>query len=267
MTNNRIELSSSHLSYINGALSNKSAKEILEWSLITFPGLYQTTAFGLTGLVILDMISKINIDSHPIDLIFIDTLHHFQETLDLVNKVQEKYPNVKLHVYKPQGVSSEEEFSREFGESLWESNDTLYDYLVKVEPAQRAYDELGVKAAITGRRRSQGGSRAQLQPVEYETDTQLIKINPLYNWNFNQVQKYIKENNVPYNVLLDQGYRSVGDYHSTAPVKEGEDERAGRWKGKNKTECGIHETSRFAQFLRNRQAHTTTVAPTATSAI
>jgi phosphoadenosine phosphosulfate reductase len=61
------------------------------------------------------------------------------------------------------------------------------------------------------------------------------------NWSFKQVESYIREHNVPYNVLLDRGYRSVGDWHSTAPVKEGEDERAGRWKGQQKTECGLHE--------------------------
>ena len=76
------------------------------------------------------------------------------------------------------------------------------------------------------------------------------KINPLINWTFEQVKQYIDANNVPYNELLDLGYRSIGDYHSTQPVKEGEDERAGRWKGKAKTECGIHEASRFAQFLK-----------------
>ncbi|VVT45888.1 uncharacterized protein SAPINGB_P000941 [Magnusiomyces paraingens] len=255
MTKDTIELSPSHLEYINTNLSTKTAEEILQWSLTTFPGLFQTTAFGLTGLVILDMISKISPGAHPIDLIFMDTLHHFKETLELVDRVKAKYPQIQIHIYKPEGVNTEEEFAREYGEKLWDTNDTFYDYLVKVEPASRAYEDLGVKAAITGRRRSQGGARAKLQAVEYEADTKLIKINPLFNWTFQQVQQYIKENDIPYNALLDQGYRSVGDYHSTVPVKEGEDERAGRWKGKQKTECGIHETSRFAEFLaaRNQQ--------------
>jgi phosphoadenosine phosphosulfate reductase len=78
----------------------------------------------------------------------------------------------------------------------------------------------------------------------------LIKINPLASWSFKQVDGYIKLNNVPYNELLDRGYKSVGDWHSTEPVKEGEDERAGRWKGQAKTECGIHnKRSKYAQFL------------------
>jgi phosphoadenosine phosphosulfate reductase len=85
-------------------------------------------------------------------------------------------------------------------------------------------------------------------------DAGLLKVNPLANWNFKDVQAYIKENNVPTNDLLDQGYRSVGDWHSTQPVAEGEDERAGRWKGQAKTECGIHnKRSRYAVFLQEQE--------------
>jgi phosphoadenosine phosphosulfate reductase len=82
----------------------------------------------------------------------------------------------------------------------------------------------------------------------------LIKVNPLINWNFKEVQSYITANSVPTNDLLDQGYRSVGDWHSTVPVTDSEDERAGRWKGKNKTECGIHnKKSRYAIFLQEQE--------------
>lgn len=241
--------SKTHLAYINSQLQNKTPQEILQWAILTIPNLYQTTAFGLTGLVTVDMISKLfPTEKHPIDLIFIDTLHHFKETHELVQAVKDKYPGVTLHTYKPSGATTESEFAAKYGAELWDTNDMYYDYLVKVEPAQRAYEELGVSAVLTGRRRSQGAARSNLPIVQVE-DSGLIKINPLANWSFDDVNTYVKKNSVPYNALLDKGYRSVGDYHSTAPVKEGEDERAGRWKGKQKTECGIHETSRFAQFL------------------
>ena len=247
-----VSFSKSHLDYINAQLQTKTPQEILQWAVLTIPNLFQTTAFGLTGLVTVDMISKLfPNESHPIDLIFIDTLHQFKETLQLVENVKARYPSVNLHVYKPEGANSEEEFAEKYGEELWDNNELYYDYLVKVEPAQRAYEDLGVVAVLTGRRRSQGGARGNLPIVQVE-ESGLIKINPLANWSFDEVNAYVKANNVPYNSLLDQGYRSVGDYHSTAPVKEGEDERAGRWKGKKKTECGIHETSRFAQFLTDR---------------
>lgn len=110
-----------------------------------------------------------------------------------------------------------------------------------MEPARRAYEELGVKAVITGRRASQGADRANLQPIEVDS-TGLVKLNPLFAWTFPFVQWYVDENKVPRNKLLDQGYRSIGDWHSTAKSADGDQgERAGRWAGKaDKTECGLH---------------------------
>lgn len=188
-----------------------------------------------------------------VDLIFFDTLHHFPETLALVERVRSKYPLVNLHIYKPEGLDTNEDFVYKYGERLWETNDELYDWVAKVEPAQRAYRELQVSAILTGRRRSQGGKRGDIAVIETD-EAGLIKINPLANWTFKEVQAYVKANNVPYNVLLDQGYKSVGDWHSTQPIKEGEDERAGRWQGQQKTECGIHNPrSKFARFLREQE--------------
>lgn len=186
--------------------------------MITLPGLHQTTAFGLTGLVTLDMLSRVNAGTdRKIDLIFLDTLYHFKETLELVDRVRERYPSVKLHVYKPLGCENASEFESTHGERLWETNDNLYDYLAKVEPAQRAYAELHVKAVLTGRRKSQGGKRGDLDIVEVD-EAGLVKVNPLANWTFKQVQDYVKEHNVPYNSLLDRSYKSVGDWHSTRLV-------------------------------------------------
>jgi phosphoadenosine phosphosulfate reductase len=217
------------------------------------PGLYQTTAFGLTGLVTVDMLSKLDLPlKHNIDLIFLDTLYHFDETYALVDKVRRRY-GTPVHVYKPVGCDTVDDFQRKHGNKLWDTNDELYDYVAKVEPAERAYSELQVKAVLTGRRRSQGAQRGDLDIVEV-TEDGLIKINPLANWSFAQVKAYVDANDVPYNDLLNQGYKSVGDWHSTQPVAAGEDERSGRWKGKAKTECGIHNPkSRYAQFLREQE--------------
>ena len=200
------------------------------------------------------MLSKLKIPRpQNVDLIFLDTLHHFSETLDLIERVRKQYALVNIHVYKPAGVENSQEFSQSYGERLWETNDKLYDWVAKVEPAQRAYRELQVNAVLTGRRRSQGGKRGDLDVIEVD-EAGLIKVNPLANWSFQQVQEYVKVNNVPYNELLDRGYKSVGDWHSTQPINEGEDERAGRWKGQQKTECGIHNPrSKFAQFLRAQE--------------
>jgi phosphoadenosine phosphosulfate reductase len=247
-----IHLTKQHLKFLNNTLNDLAPIDILRWSKITFPNLYQTTAFGLTGLVTLDLLSKLQKETPsaaPIDVIFLDTLYHFQETLDLVEKIKARYSNINLHIYKPEGVNTTAEFEAKHGTELWKYNPDNYDYTAKVEPAQRAYADLSVAAIFTGRRRSQGAKRESLDIIEI-VEGGLIKINPLASWSFTQVQEYIKENNVPYNELLDRGYKSVGDWHSTEPVKEGEDERAGRWKGTAKTECGIHnKRSKYAQFL------------------
>lgn len=159
------------------------------------------------------MLSKLS-PNKPVDLIFLDTLYHFSETLDLVERIGRRYPNVNLHIFKPEGCETTEEFEKKYGEKLWETNDNFYDYVAKVEPAERAYRSLEVKAVLTGRRRSQGGKRGDLDIIEVD-DAGLVKINPLANWNFKQVKEYIDLHNVPYNALLDRGYKSVGDWHST----------------------------------------------------
>ncbi|KAF2709688.1 Phosphoadenosine phosphosulfate reductase CysH-type [Pleomassaria siparia CBS 279.74] len=227
--------------------------DILRWCVTSLPGLYQTTALGLTGLVTLDILSKFEGPlKSQIDLIFLDTLHHFDETLTLIDRVRRRY-DTNVHIYRPAGADNVDEFNAKHGQKLWETNEELYDYVAKVEPAQRAYSELQVKAVLTGRRRSQGGKRGDLDIIEID-EAGLIKVNPLANWTFPQVKAYIDANNVPYNELLDRGYKSVGDWHSTQPVSQGEDERSGRWKGRAKTECGIHNPkSKYAQFLRQQE--------------
>lgn len=243
-----------HLKYINQQLNKLEPQDVLKWCLTSLPGLFQTSAFGLTGLAIMDMVSNLDFAIKPdVDLIFLDTLYHFTQTMDLVERVRQRYPALKIHVYKPDGCETTADFEKKHGERLWETNDELYDAVAKVEPAQRAYREMDVKAVLTGRRKTQGGKRGDIDIVEVD-DAGLIKVNPLANWSFKDVQAYIKEHNVPTNELLDQGYRSVGDWHSTQPVTDSEDERAGRWKGKNKTECGIHnKRSRYAMFLQEQE--------------
>jgi len=232
-----LPLSSEQLEQVNDYLSKLEPQEILDWGLLYLPQLFQSTAFGLTGLASTDMLSKLT--STPPPLIFIDTLYHFQETLDLKDDVERRY-NVPVHVYQPSGASTSEEFEALYGERLWETNDAVYDYWAKVEPAQRAYAELDVQSIITGRRSSQGAARATLKPLEVDS-TGLLKLNPFFAWSFAQVKAYIDVNDVPVNKLLAQGYKSVGDWHSTAKSGEGDaGERAGRWKDKGKTECGLH---------------------------
>ncbi|KAI9353485.1 phosphoadenosine phosphosulfate reductase, partial [Obelidium mucronatum] len=235
-----------YIAYLNKSLSTRTPQEILEWALISLPGLVQTTAFGLTGLAILDMISKIRekrgLDQHPVPLIFIDTLYHFKETLDLAQKASETY-NAPLQIYTPNTFPSTSAFEDHHGQKLWETDPDVYDYLVKVEPGRRAALENNAQVTITGRRRSQGAARAAIPILELDSSVSppMLKLNVLADWDYNKVWGYIQENKVPYNELHEKGYKSIGDWHSTAPTAPGESERDGRWKGQEKTECGLHK--------------------------
>ncbi|EIN10971.1 Phosphoadenosine phosphosulfate reductase thioredoxin [Punctularia strigosozonata HHB-11173 SS5] len=246
-----VPLSQEQLDRINAFLTPLTPQEILQWALEYLPNLYQTTAFGLTGLAATDMLAKLT--PHPPPLIFIDTLYHFQETYELVEEVRERYKSV-IHIYKPEGCETVKDFEAKYSERLWETDEDTYDFVVKVEPARRAYEELNVRSVITGRRASQGGSRASLRPLEVD-ETGLVKLNPLFAWNFELVEWYINENKVPRNKLLSQGYKSIGDWHSTAKSGAGDaGERAGRWAGKaEKTECGLHKDY-FAMKAAARKA-------------
>ncbi|UNI13784.1 3'-phosphoadenylsulfate reductase [Purpureocillium takamizusanense] len=263
----KVSLTMEHIAYLNDQMETMHPMDILRFCKIMFPNLYQSTAFGLTGLATMDMLSKIqqeNPNSKTVDLIFLDTLYHFKETYELVDRVKARYPNVPVHIFKPDGVDTVEELEETYGQEMWNTAGEMYDWIVKVEPLQRAYEELQVTAVLNGRRRSQGAARGSIPIIELDDERGIIKINPMAAWSFKQVNDYIKENSVPYNALLDQGYKSVGDWHSTSPVGEGEDERAGRWKGQNKSECGIHnKKSRYAQFVEDMEQKKTAgmVAP------
>jgi phosphoadenosine phosphosulfate reductase len=247
-----ISLTKAHIAHLNDQLEPMHPMDILRFCKIMFPNLYQSTAFGLTGLATMDMLSKIqteNPESRPVELIFLDTLFHFKETYELVDRVKARYPNVPVHVFKPDGMETAEQLEETYGKEVYHTAGEMYDWIAKVEPLQRAYDELKVAAVLNGRRRSQGAARGSIPIIELDEERGIIKINPMATWSFAQVNEYIKANDVPYNVLLDRGYKSIGDWHSTSPVAEGEDERAGRWKGQKKSECGIHnKKSRYVQF-------------------
>ncbi|KAJ9059047.1 3'-phosphoadenylsulfate reductase [Entomophthora muscae] len=256
-----LTLTPQHVSFLNERLTRLAPPKIIEWALTTLPGLYQTTAFGLTGLVITHMISELleASGSDGVPLIFIDTLHHFPETLELVNRVRARY-GVEIHTFRPSGTETKEEFVHTHGEKLWERDESAYDYLVKVEPAQRAYTTLNANAVFTGRRRSQKGARETIPIIEIDS-TGLIKINPLADWTFSQVEGFVRANDVPYNPLLDLGYLSIGDTHSTLPAKDRNDERSGRWAGQAKTECGLHK-----DYFKMRESYLNSVTASTPSA-
>lgn len=225
------------LALLNRKFETAPPQEILRWAIGAFPtSLLQTSAFSL--LVTVDMLYR-EIQPHPaIPVLFLDTLHHFPETLETVGRAQLRY-NLDLHVYRAQGAASRADFARRYGDELWNRDVDQFHYLTKVEPLNRALEDLNVQAWITGRRRDQSQTRQRMPILEIDQDERL-KINPLANWTRKDIWNYTLKYGVPYNPLHDQGYTSIGDEPLTTRVASGEDERAGRWRGSAKTECGIH---------------------------
>lgn len=227
------------LEQLNQTFQSAHPRDILAWCLENIPeGLVQSTAFGATGMVIMDLLYRDLQPRKRVPVLFLDTLHHFSETMELVRKSQVAY-DLDLRIYKVPDADSRAAFAARYGEALWETDIDQFYQLTKVEPLERGLRELKTVAWITGRRRDQAATRTHMPIFELDRH-QRLKVNPLANWTNKDVWAYIMEHGVLYNPLHDQGYASIGDEPITTPIAAGEHERAGRWRGMNKLECGIH---------------------------
>lgn len=225
--------------HLNQKFADSDPKDILLWCIENIPeGLIQTTAFGATGMVILNVLYNEIRPMPAVPVLFLDTLHHFPETIDLVNQSIDFF-DLNLTIIKPYECDSRNSFNKKYGEALWRKDIDKFHYVTKVEPLQRGLQELNVKAWITGRRRDQSSSRSQIHIFERDK-AQRLKVNPLAGWTYKNIWQYIMDRNLIYNSLYDRGYSSIGDEPLTTPVKFGENERSGRWRGTERTECGIH---------------------------
>ncbi|MGJ5673661.1 MAG: phosphoadenosine phosphosulfate reductase [Nostochopsis sp.] len=236
-TVSRNQIANLDLEQLNQKYENAHPSEILAWCVENVPtGLVQTSAFNVDDMLITDILYREL--KHPVPVIFLDTLFHFPESLELVEKAKQVY-ELDLKVYKIPDVDSREAFAVKFGDELWDKDIAKFHHLTKIEPLQRGLGELNTVAWITGRRRDQAVTRANMPIFEIDGNHR-IKINPLANWTRKKTWGYVAEHEVIYNPLHDKGYPSIGDEPITTPVGDGEDERAGRWRGFGKTECGIH---------------------------
>jgi len=260
------------------------AESVLRWAASAFPPngdsgrkLIQVTSFGPSGMVLLDLLRKFDL-LQDIVVVTVDTLHLFPETYALIDKAKKTYPEMTLHVYRPKGFTetlspeaNRAKFDDKYGVNLWRTNPERYGQLSKVEPLQRALDESDAGAWITGRRRSQGGERADIELIELdmghgddsdggktegkgegkEENPPRVKINPLASWSYDQVWDYLRTNAVPYNPLHDTGYKSIGDTMTSLPVGPNDPERSGRFRGMNRTECGIHSHLKKVKKLKD----------------
>ena len=190
------------------------------------------TGFGAPGIVLIDILRKINSD---IKIFYIDTDLLFQETYDLKDKLEEYY-NIKFTRLST-NVSIKEQ-KELHGDKLWKTDPNLCCNIRKVIPLKNALKDFDVW--ITGIRKFQTQMRKNSKIIDYDELYNVTKVNPLINWTHDQIWEYIRIKNIPYNKLHDKGYPSLGCVHCTTSVKKGENHRAGRWRNKNKTECGLH---------------------------
>ena len=218
---------------LNDRYKHHAATEVLRRALRD-PDLGDVTmvsSFGSESVVLLHMVSVV---APGTPVLFIDTQMLFQETLDYQIEVAEKLQLTDVRVIR---ATEREVALNDPDGSLHQFNtDACCDFR-KTIPLERELSKFD--AWITGRKRFQGGQRTELEFFESEPPSRL-RINPLAHWRTQDVQDYMAENNLPRHPLVAKGYASIGCAPCTSPIKPGEDPRAGRWRGSQKTECGIH---------------------------
>lgn len=214
-------------------LETATPQEIIAWGVAHyFPKLTMATAFGPEGCAIIHMLAEIEPRVHVFNL---DTGYQFKETLELRERIAERYG---IHVEMKQPELPVAEYEAQHGGPLYKTNPDQCCFDRKVTVLKKAAE--GWDAWMTAIRRDQSPDRAGAPIVGVDKKFGLVKINPLANWTKQDVWKLITDHDVPYNPLHDQGYPSIGCWPCTRAVMFGEDERAGRWSGFQKTECGLH---------------------------
>ncbi len=214
-------------------LESSSPQQILEYAVERFaPNFTMATAFGPEGMTIIHMLSKIAPETPIFNL---DTGYQFQETLDLRERVKEKY-GIEVEYKLPD--TTVEQYEAMHGGPLYKTNPNQCCFDRKLRVLHEAAK--GKHAWASAIRRDQSPDRAKAPIVGWDRKFQLVKVSPLANWTKKEVWSLINDEDIPYNPLHDQGYSSVGCFPCTRAVQPGEDERAGRWSGFKKTECGLH---------------------------
>lgn len=220
-----------------------AAEEVLDWALHRFGGqVAMASGFGPEGMVLIDMAARLRQD---VRIFTLDTGLLFEQTYDLMAEVERRY-GIAIERVTPALTVAEQE--REHGAALWVRTPDRCCSMRKVEPLRAKLATLD--AWIAAIRRDQTRDRATAQKVEWDTRFGLVKVNPLCDWTSEMVWDYIRENEVPYNPLHDEGYPSIGCEPCTKPVAAGADPRSGRWAGFTKTECGLHQRVPLLPVIR-----------------
>jgi phosphoadenosine phosphosulfate reductase len=213
-----VDFTNAELAELSARFEGEPASAIVKWAVDTFHPHLALSA-SMTDAVLIDIATRVE---PAIEVVFIDTGYHFPETLDTMELVRKRYGlNIRVMTVAPQS------------QELWAVDPENCCSAVKVGQLDRAL--AGKQAWMSGLRRAEAATRAGA-PVIGRDIRGLVKINPLALWTDDDVEAYVRDHDVPYNPLLDQGYPSIGCMPCTQPVGDGDDKRAGR----NKVECGLH---------------------------
>lgn len=230
----RIAAVDSVLDQENRALGASSAEELIEWALDRYgERLIASTSFGATSAVMLHLISRV---APRMPIVCVDTGHLFPETYRFAEHLIQRL-KLDVRFYSAQMTAARQEAL--YGK-LWEQGEDgvkRYLHINKVEPMQRALDELGAEAWMAGLRSEQTEHRAGLRRIDRQDGR--VKIHPILHWTSQEMDAYMSRHGLPYHPMVEQGYRSIGDHHSTIPTTHDMDPRDGRILGKTR-ECGLH---------------------------
>jgi phosphoadenosine phosphosulfate reductase len=217
---------------LSAEFETKAPQEIIMWAINHFwPEIAMSSSFQTQSMPLLHMVTSLK---RGIPVFFLDTGYHFWETLMFREKIASEWQINVIDLYRD---SRWDVFAKQNTRSLPLADPNLCCYLHKVQPMQQALKD--VRAWISGIRRDQTAVRANAKILELQEDG-LLKINPLLNWTKADVRKYMEENHLPAHPLYEKGYRSVGCAPCTVAIGVNDDERAGRWAGRGKVECGLH---------------------------
>jgi phosphoadenosine phosphosulfate reductase len=215
------------------ALAEASAAEIMRRAAERFPGrIVLTCSWQRTSSVLVHLIASEGLD---VRIVEVDTGLLFPETHEVRDRLIERL-GITVESLRPGRTVAEQAIDQ--GSELWLRDPDACCGLRKVEPLERAL--ASADAWVSGLRRASGGERSNVRPFSFDEKRELIKVAPLWQWTAEDVDAYCTEHDLPVHALHAQGYPSIGCIPCTRPVAPGEDERAGRWAGTTKTECGLH---------------------------
>lgn len=215
---------------LNARYRHHAASDVLRGALRDAGRIALVSSFGAESVVLLHMVA---VTDRSLPVLFVDTGMLFTETLVYQHELAERLDLQDLRILRAADIAREDPDG-----TLHRSDPDACCALRKTRPLQQAL--AGFDGWITGRKRFQSGSRAALDFFEIEEGTGRIKVNPLAHWAAEDLRTYIEENRLPRHPLVAKGYPSIGCAPCTTPVAPGEDPRAGRWRGRDKDECGIH---------------------------